>query len=282
MDLRPFLLPVAVLAAAWLALVLYAWLMQRSLIYLPERVAPDPTLIPAGAEEVQFATDDGLTLTGWFLPADRPSDSPGPAVIVFNGNAGHRGYRTPLAEALAAQGLHVLLFDYRGYGGNPGSPTEDGLRRDARAATMLLAARREVDPDRIVYFGESLGAGVAVALAVERQPAGLVLRSPFTSLASMGRRHYPYLPMWDPLLWDRFAAVDQIGQVEAPILVVAGAEDVIVPPDESRALFDAARNPKRWVQIERAGHNDAALLDGQEMLRAIADFLRESGVLPQR
>jgi fermentation-respiration switch protein FrsA (DUF1100 family) len=282
MDLRPFLLPVAVLAAVWLALIAYAWLMQRSLIYLPERVAPDPGLIPAGGEVVQFETDDGLTLTGWFVPADRPSESPGPAVVVFNGNAGNRGYRTPLAQALAQQGLHVLLFDYRGYGGNPGSPTEDGLHTDARGATALLAARGEVDPDRIVYFGESLGAGVAVALAVERPPAALVLRSPFPSLASMGRRHYPYLPMWDPLLWDRFAAVDQIGRVAAPILVIVGSADGIVPPEESRALFDAAPEPKRWVEIEGATHNDPALLDGEEMVRAVVEFLREASVLPKQ
>src|SRR3990170_2495575 len=144
-------------------------------------------------------TDDGLRLGAWFVPAADGASEPGPAVLVCNGNAGYRAHRLPLAQALAERGYHVLLFDYRGYAGNPGSPTEDGLRADARAAARALADRPEVDPDRVAYFGESLGASVCGGLATEVPPAALILRSPFPSVVAMGRHHYPYLPVLEPL-----------------------------------------------------------------------------------
>jgi fermentation-respiration switch protein FrsA (DUF1100 family) len=212
--------------------LLLAWLLQRSLIYFPSGGAPGPveSLLPGG-EEVVLVTEDGLELGGWFLPADQQLQTKRavPAILVFNGNGGNRALRVPLAQALAANGMGVLLFDYRGYGGNPGSPMEEGLVMDARAAVAYLEDRGDVDPDRIVYFGESLGAAVAVSLARDRPPAGLILRSPFTSLVDMARTHYPLLPAgW--LLKDRFASIDKIGAVKASLLVIVGAEDRVVPP----------------------------------------------------
>ncbi len=152
--------------------------------------------------------------------------------------------RAALAVALNRMGLSVLLFDYRGYGGNPGRPSEEGLAADARAAQAWLAAQPEVDPDRIAYFGESLGAAVAVGLAVQRPPAALVLRSPFTSLADVGAVHYPWLPV-RRLLLDRYPSIERIASVHAPLLVIAGDRDDIVPLSLSRRLYDAAAEPKR-------------------------------------
>ena len=140
--------------------------------------------------------------------------------MVFNGNAGNRAYRVPLALALRRHNVAMLLFDYRGYGGNPGTPTEMGLAADARAARTYLLGRLDVDSARIVYFGESLGSAVAIALAVENPPAALILRSPFTSLADLGQFHYPLLPVrW--LLRDRFASIDRMRQVPCLLLVIA-------------------------------------------------------------
>lgn len=250
------------------------WTFQRRLIYFPllQDLPPVHSGLP-GAEEVGFRTSDGVCLGGWFLAGGRAR---GPAVLVFNGNAGDRSYRAPLAEALARRGWSVLLFDYRGYAGNPGSPSEAGLVADAHAARAYLAGRAEVDPARIAYFGESLGAVVAVALAVEAPPAALVLRSPFTSLADMGRLHYPWLPLIDRLLRDRFASIDQISRVRCPVLVVAGDRDTIVPPEQSRRLYAAAPEPKRFVVIPGADHNDVALLTGQALLNEVAGFLRSA------
>jgi fermentation-respiration switch protein FrsA (DUF1100 family) len=257
-------------AAAIAAVLVLLWAGQRRLMYFPDGRVPAPREVGlAGVETVRFPTEDGLELAGWFVPAG--ADATG-TVLVFNGNAGNRAYRAPLATALAAKGLNVLLFDYRGYGGNPGAPTEDGLAADARAARAYLAGRRDVDVARLVYFGESLGTAVAVRLAAEHPPAGLILRSPFTSMADIGAYHYPILPV-RLLLRDRFASRDAIGRVRAPILVIAGDRDDIVPLDQSRKLYDAAPSPKELVIVPGASHNDDELLNGDEMIRAIFRFL---------
>jgi fermentation-respiration switch protein FrsA (DUF1100 family) len=245
---------------------------QRFLIYLPSGSVPGVSAVLPDGEEVRFTTSDGLRLSGWFLPA--ASAHPGPAVLVANGNAGNRAHRAPLAEALREAGASVLLFDYRGFGGNPGTPSEKGLRRDALAALDYLTGRPEVDPDRIVYFGESIGAAVVVGLATERPPAGLILRSPFVSLTEVGRLHYPWLPV-RLLLKDRYEVAEDVARVKSPVLVVAGEKDGIVPVEQSRAVYDAAAGTKRFLLVEDAGHNDPALFVGDELMREVHRFLGE-------
>ena len=263
---------VTLVASGLLALI---WSQQRRLIYFPSPgPVPSAAAVLPGGRDVELRTEDGIRLGAWFLPA---AGGPGPAVLICNGNAGDRSMRAPLAAALNGMGLSVLLFDYRGYGGNPGRPSEDGLAADARAAQAWLAGQPEVDPERIAYFGESLGAAVALGLAVERPPAALVLRSPFTSLVDVGAVHYPWLPVRQ-LLLDRYPSIDRIGSLAAPLLVIAGEGDDIVPAALSRRLYDAAPEPKRFVSIPDAGHNDPALLDGRQMLSEIERFLSEAGV----
>jgi fermentation-respiration switch protein FrsA (DUF1100 family) len=249
--------------------------LQRRLIYFPSPgpVPPAAAMLPGG-EDVVLDTDDGLRLGAWFFPAP----GAGPAVLVCNGNGGDRTSRAPLAAALNSAGLSVLLFDYRGYGGNPGRPTEDGLAADARAARAFLAARKDVDPERVVYFGESLGAAVVVRLALESPPAALVLRSPFTSLADVGRLHYPWLPV-AAVLADRYPSISRIARVDAPLLVIAGDRDTLVPAKLSRRLYEAADEPKRFMLVPGADHNSLQFLDGPVMIEAIVQFLREHGVL---
>lgn len=269
--------PLAVIAIVTLVatgLIALLWTQQRRLIYFPSS-GPGPAAATAlpGGRDVVVPTDDGIRLGAWYFPG-----RPGPAVLVCNGNAGDRSMRAPLAAALHRMGLSVLLFDYRGYGGNPGRPSEAGLTADAVAAQRWLAGQPGVDPDRIVYFGESLGAAVAVGLAVQRPPAALVLRSPFTSLADVGAVHYPWLPV-RRLLLDRYPSIERIAAVRAPLLVVAGDRDDIVPAGLSERLYDAAAEPKRYVVVPGAGHNDPELLDGRRMLDAVQRFLSELGVL---
>jgi uncharacterized protein len=262
-----------VVAAVLAAPVGLLWAFQRRLLYLPApRTVPPAASVLPGAEEVALETADGLRLGGWFVPADTPGVGPGPAVLVCNGNGGNRSLRAPLAAALARMGLAVLLFDYRGYGGNPGQPTEAGLAADARAALDYLTGRPEVDPARVVYLGESLGAAVALRLATERPPAALVLRSPFASLAEVGRLHYPLVPV-SLLLRDRYDSAALAGRLAAPLLVVAGDRDRIVPAGHSRRLFAAAPRPKRLVVLEGADHNDHDLLAGPRLLAELRAFL---------
>jgi fermentation-respiration switch protein FrsA (DUF1100 family) len=228
--------------------------LQRRLIYFPDSIIPSAGSVLPGAQEITLRTEDGLALGASHLPptgADR-----GITVLVMPGNAGSRALRAPLVNRLAAVGFAVLLLDYRGYGGNPGSPSENGLITDARAARAYLADHG-VPAERLIYFGESLGAAVATRLAVEQPPGGLVLRSPFSSLAAVGSRHYPLLPV-RLLLRDRF-----------PVTA-----DTIVPPAQSAAVAAAAGGPARAVPVVGADHNDTALVEGNVLIAAVLELAR--------
>ncbi len=188
------------------------WAVQRRLVYFPDG-GPVPAAADAlpGGRDVTLTTADGLRLGAWWVPAPTADAA---TVLVAAGNGGSRTLRAPLARALSAAGLGVLLFDYRGYGGNPGSPSEEGLALDVRAARSSLV-EAGVRPDRLLYHGESLGCAVVTELAVEHPPAGLVLRSPFVDLAAVGSAHHPYLPV-RALLRDRYPVAEQVARVAAP------------------------------------------------------------------
>lgn len=255
-----------------LAPLLLVWTFQRSLIYFPMAGVPPPEALGlANVERVSFTTDDGVTLHGWFFASPEPASA---TVLVCNGNAGHRAFRADLASALRANGVHVLLFDYRGYGDNAGAPTESGLASDSRAARAYLLRRPDMQARPLFYFGESLGAAVAIELAAAYPPAGLVVRSPFTSLVDMGRLHYPFLPA-SLLLRDRYPSIERIRGIRAPLLVVAGDQDRIIPIDDTKRLYEAAGSlEKKLVVVPGADHNDAALTHGDALLRATVTFIR--------
>jgi len=258
-----------IVSAVVVLLLSALWAFQRRLIYLPSAgpVASASTVIP-GALDVKLRTSDDVVLDAWFVSAREPRT--GVTVLVANGNGGDRSLRAPLARALAERGLGVLLFDYRGYGGNRGSPSESGLARDVRAARQFLVGRAGVPADRLVYYGESLGSAVVTELAVEHPPAGLVLRSPFVDLASVGRVHYPFLPV-GLLLRDRYPVTEHLARVRVPVTVVLGTRDSIVPSAQSRAVAEAAPRLRQVVEVD-ADHNDRALLDGDTLVDAVADL----------
>lgn len=227
--------------------------LQRQLIYHPDRspAGQGADLVP-GAEDVVLHTDDGLELDAWLLPPTGKDRSV--AVLVAPGNGGNRAGRAPLGEALAAEGFTVLLMDYRGYGGNPGRPSEQGLARDARAGAMFLS-ERGFDATCTLYVGESLGTGVATGLAEDHPPAGLVLRSPFTSLVEVAAVQFPVLPV-DAILVDRFPVREPLAVSDVPVVVLAGTEDEIVPVDQSRQVAESAGSLHRVEIVDGAGHND--------------------------
>ncbi|MBB4930765.1 hypothetical protein F4561_001585 [Lipingzhangella halophila] len=244
------------------------WGFQRRIIYLPD----DASVPPAGeriegARDLTLRTADGVELGAWFVPAR--GDDREIAVLVANGNSGNRASRAPLATALANEGFAVLLFDYRGYGANPGSPSEEGLSRDARAARAALDTELGFPPERTIYFGESIGTGVVAGLATDHPPAGLVLRSPFTDLASAGRHHYPFVPL-RLLLWDQYPVADQVRDMSVPTTVIYGDSDTIIPPAESREVAAVAGELFEEVVISGADHNDAQMFNGPEVVSAVA------------
>ncbi len=249
------------------------WALQRQLIYFPDnsRVPPAGDVID-GARDVEVHTEDGLDLGAWFVPAARRDPDLQMAVLVAPGNGGNRQGRAGLAEELSRRGLAVLLMDYRGYGGNPGSPNEDGLAADALAAAEALE-ELGYPPERTIYFGESLGWGVVAALQVKRPPAGLVLRSPFTELADVGAHHYPWLPVRQ-LLKDRFPVVEHLSSSRVPVTVIYGDQDSVVPTELSAEVADSAPALFERVVIPGADHNDEVMF-GPRIAEAVVRLARE-------
>jgi hypothetical protein len=250
-------------------LVALLWVFQRQLVYFPSRgpLPPAATFV-AGARDVELRTSDGLRLGAWLVPPQAPDREV--AVLVAHGNGGDRSLLAPLAQALAGRGLTVLLFDYRGYAANPGSPTEAGLARDVRAARRHLVEDVGIPPDRIVYLGESLGTAVVSELATELPPGALVLRSPFVDLASVGEQHYPLLPV-RRLLKDRFPVAEHVRRVAVPVTVVYGTRDRTIPPEQSLAVAASAVPAARVVAVDGADHNDPVLVHGPALVEAVTD-----------
>ncbi len=264
-------LPVLVVLIGMVIAVL--WAIQRQLIYYPDetRVPPAGEVID-GARDVTVHTEDGLDLGAWFVPAAGPAPEAPMAVLVAPGNGGNRAGRAGLALELSARGLAVLLMDYRGYGGNPGKPSEEGLAADAIAASRALEMLG-YPPERTIYFGESLGAGVVAALQVRRPPAGIVLRSPFTELADVGAHHYPFLPV-RLLLRDRFPVVEHLSSSTVPVTVIYAEHDSVVPSALSASVADAAAVLVERLVIRGADHNDPVMF-GPRVAEAVARLAQE-------
>jgi fermentation-respiration switch protein FrsA (DUF1100 family) len=246
------------------------WMLQERLIYFP---AGDPGAPPEPWEELAVASTDGVILTTWARFGDSPSDRP--VVIVFPGNAGNRAGRVSLGNTLAGEGYDVVLAEYRGYGGNPGSPGEDGITNDALATASTV--RDRVPPGRsIVYYGESLGAAVAIAAAERDRPDALILGSPFTSMTDVGKHHYRWLPV-AALLRDRYPSLERIerGALDGvQALVIGGTADRTVPIEQSRRVARAL--DASIYEVDGADHNDPAIRSSQSMVGVISDFLMEN------
>ena len=239
------------------------WTFQRQLIYYPDPSAVPPAAdVIAGARDVTLRTSDGLALGAWFVPAPaepRPVDDI--AVLFAPGNGGNRLGRADFAVELQRRGFAVLLMDYRGYGGNPGSPSESGLAADALAAVDALE-ELGYPPERTIYFGESLGTGVVATLQQVCPPAGVVLRSPFTELADVGSHHYPWLPV-RLLLRDTYPVKELVRVSEVPTTVIYGDRDRVVPTRQSAGVADGARSLFEEVVLRGADHNDSVMFGAQ-------------------
>ena len=246
---------------------------QRSLTYFPDatRPAPAESDVPELAP-VSLETEDGLSLLAWHTP---PRVSGAPSLAYFHGNAGHIGMRGFKVRAYLNAGLGVLLTTWRGYSGNSGRPTEDGLYADGRAARAFLRAQGCGD-DRQILYGESLGTGVAVHLAQETAPAALVLEAPFSSIVDIARGRFPLLPV-GLLIVDHFDSAAKIGKVGAPVLIVHGERDRTIPVRQARKLFKRAREPKEAVFIPEADHAD--LMDFG-LPTYVLEFLARQGLAP--
>jgi uncharacterized protein len=263
----------SMLALAWTAVIafcLYAalatviYVAQRSLMYFPDaaHVVPAEAGFPE-AEEVPLTAADGVRVAAWHVP---PRDAK-PVIVYFHGNGGALRFRVARFRRLIADGVGLVALEYRGYGGSAGSPSEQGLIADAQAAYRFAAGR--YSPQQLVLWGESLGSGVAIALAVERPVGRVILEAPFTSAVALGARHYWYLPV-SLLMKDQFRSDLRVGKVTAPLMIMHGVHDRLVPYAMGETLFDLANKPKHFVRFLDGGHED---LDDNGALDAVARFL---------
>lgn len=258
------------LVLALLMGVAYTGMIEHHFICFPLReLESDPSDLGLPFDEVYFVTQDGVRLHGWFVPGEKDL-----VWLWCHGNAGNISHRLENLALLHQElGISIFIFDYRGYGRSEGKPSEKGTYLDVYAALAYLHSRGDVDNSRIIYFGRSLGAAVAVELAARQPPTALILESPFPSVPYMARRLYPYLPVW-PLLRTRYDSLSKIGEVQAPLLVLHGVNDDIVPIEAGRKLFEAAREPKEFYVISGAGHNDTYLVGGQDYLDEMRRFIQ--------
>src|SRR5262245_43859149 len=260
--------------AVWIALVflglylgfaglLYAY--QRDFLYLPDTRRPVGVLAGVGSlKEVEIATSDGLRLLAWYVPPPQGR----PVILYFHRNGGNISSRAYRLSRFAEAGFGVLMPEYRGYGGNAGQPSEVGFAADAEGAMTFLQSAG-VDLDEIVVYGESLGTGVATRLASEHPVAALVLEAPYTSITAMAIAQFPFVPV-RLMLHDRFDSLSRIAQVRAPILIMQGERDEVVPPALGRELLAAAPEPKEFWSSPEGGHDDLFDFGAAE---AVLDFL---------
>ncbi|HEY8964314.1 MAG TPA: alpha/beta fold hydrolase [Alphaproteobacteria bacterium] len=256
--------PVLFYAAAVASMYAY----QRSLLYFPDAKTYSQTYYSVvGFEDVTVTTEDGHELTSWYAPA-KPDKK---TILVFHGNAGSFHSRAHDFMPLVNAGYGVMLAEYRGYGGNKGTPTETGLYQDADAYVHYLLDEKGVSPYTLVLYGESLGTGIATEMAV-RYPdiSALVLESPFTSMVDITALHYPYIPAPNLLVRDRYDTISKASQIKMPTLVLYGDHDVVVPGDMSQQVFDAITARKDVKIIPNAGHIEVRAHGG---LKALQDFL---------
>ena len=260
-----------VLLGLLLAGILIWWLQPRMIFYPLKTVQSTPADWGMAFEHVQLTTEDGIALHGWLIPAaGRRTEAPH-TLLFFHGNAGNISHRRDSIAIFNALGLDVLIIDYRGFGQSEGSPSEQGLYRDAAAAWRWLTQGRGIAAGDIVIFGRSLGGAVAIQLAAQTQPAGLIVESSFDDLGSLAEEHYPLLSRLIPLRY-RFPAAEQLAAVRCPLLVLHSPDDRIVPYRLGRRLFAAAAVPKTFVDL-RGGHNDGFLRSQPRYQESLAVFL---------
>jgi len=256
------------------AISIYVYYMQSSMIYYPNMPGRDifatPEDIGLSYQDAEIITDDNIRLHGWFIPVNDAKAT----MLFFHGNAGNISHRLDSIGIFNRLGLNVFIIDYRGYGQSEGKVTEKGTYRDAEAAWKYLNEIQTVSEKPIIIFGRSLGAPIAAWLASKQTPAALIVESGFTSVASMGQRFYPFLPVrW--LTYIKYDTKQYVKDITCPVLVAHSSSDEIIPYDEGREIFDAAPDPKIFLEMH-GGHNDGFLVSGPSYVDGLRSFIDEA------
>lgn len=263
-----FFTAITTLLIGYVLLMLILYVRQGSMVYFPEEEVPyTPADIGLSFQEITIITKDGITLSAWFIPSENER-----AVLLFcHGNAGNISHRLDSISTFHSLHVSVLIFDYRGYGKSSGSPDEQGTYEDAESAYEYLVKKREVAPEKIIFFGRSLGSAVAVETALKKNTGALIVESGFTSLPDLGSTIYPYLPV---RLLSRFqyASIDKIGRITIPKLIIHSPDDEIIPFEHGEKLFKKAKEPKAFLETA-GGHNEGFMISGEIYKRGLNSFL---------
>ena len=257
-----------VILAIYLGYSAFLYAYQPRMVYFPIReISATPRHIGLAYESVTFEAKDGIKLSGWFIPADVSRGT----VLFFHGNAGNISHRLDSIAIFHKLGLSVFIFDYRGYGESQGQPSEEGMYLDAEAAWDYLVEDKALDPGQIILFGRSLGGAVAAWLAERRSPRACILESVFTSAPDMAAELLPLFParFLCRYNYDTKAAVSNRN---CPLLIVHSSQDDIIPFSHGQKLFEAAREPKSFLEID-GDHNSGFLTSGGLYSNGIAAFL---------
>lgn len=265
---RSLLNIIIAVALTYLGLTVMIYFQQDGMVYAPERtITHNPKNIGLSYEEVAIRTKDGLSISGWYIPAKNEK-----AVVLFcHGNAGNISNRLDSVRISHGLSLSVLIFDYRGYGKSEGRPSEEGTYLDGEAAWDYLFTVKKVPPGRIILWGRSLGAAVAAEIATRRSSAALIVESGFASVPDLGKKLYPWLPV-KLISKFHYATIDKIGTIRCPKLIIHSRKDDIVPFEHGRMNYEKALPPKEFLEI-RGGHNDGFLLSGRIYTGGIEGFL---------
>ncbi len=259
-----------ILAAAYGGVTLLLFAFQSQLVFVPEagrEIIATPAQAGMHYEEIRLNTADGIGLQGWYVPVAQPRGT----VLFLHGNGGNMSHRLDSLLMFHRLGYSTLIFDYRGYGNNSGTPSEEGTYRDADAAWHYLVEQQHTPPCHIVLFGESLGAAVGAELATREKPAALVISSGFTSVPDMAQHLYPYFPVrWLALI--HYNTKEYLRKVTAPVLIAHSPQDDIIPFEQGQALYAAANPPKQFLELA-GGHNDGFIFMRQAWVNALGDFL---------
>jgi fermentation-respiration switch protein FrsA (DUF1100 family) len=236
------------LLGIYLVILLLLYVFQRSVMYFPDTALAPPETYGLSADSVSLTTADNLTLTAWYIPAKDNN----PTIVYFHGKGGHLGYRAEKFHAFANAGFGVFATSYRGYGTSEGSPSEQGLYADARAAISHMLTT--LTPENIILYGESLGTGVAAQMAMEHPNLrALVLEAPYTSVATRSQEIYPVFPaFW--LVKDRYETLKKLPNIHLPILIFHGEKDRVIPIHHGRTLLKKANDPKHNVFYPDVDH----------------------------
>ena len=247
----------------------YLRYFERSNIYHPSKtIERSPQDIGLKYEDVNLKTDDGVQINGWFIPHKLPTVT----ILFCHGNAGNDSDRLDTIQFFHSLNLNVFIFDYRGYGKSQGKPTEIGTYKDTMSAYRYLEARNDIDTSKIIFYGESLGGAMAIELATKTKPAGVIINSTFTSVPDMSKEIYPWLPI-QKLIKYRYDSLSKIKAVQCPILIMHSKQDDIVPYHHGRKLFDAANQPKEFLDLKGV-HWESVTVNSDYLREPLMKFIQ--------